>query len=81
MRKLVERIVLYTKLDEGENKMSFRRKRDFVHDSEIRQNISKKIKNIHDDDFDKNIVEIFISHSTERDINMIRCSILKMHSM
>ena len=65
MRKLVERIVLYTKLDEGENKMSFRRKRDFVHDSEIRQNISKKIKNIHDDDFDKNIVEIFISHSTE----------------
>ena len=50
MRKLVERIVLYTKLDEGENKMSFRRKRDFVHDSEIRQNISKKIKNIHDDD-------------------------------
>ena len=65
MRKLVKRIVLYTKLDEGENKMSFRRKRDFVHDSEIRQNISKKIKNIHDDDFDKNIVEIFISHYTE----------------
>ena len=55
MRKLVKRIVLYTKLDEGENKMSFRRKRDFVHDSEIRQNISKKIKNIHDDDFDKNM--------------------------
>ena len=33
-------------MDEGENKMSFRRKRDFVHD----------LRYVHDDDFDKNIV-------------------------
>ena len=45
--------------------MIFKRKRDFEHYSDIRQDISKKIKNIHDDDFDKNIVEIFISHYTE----------------
>ena len=50
MRKLVKRIVLYTKLDEGENNMTFKRKRDFEPYSEIRQEVFKKIENLYHND-------------------------------
>ena len=45
--------------------MAFKQKRDFGHYSEIRQGILKKIKNVYDDDFNENIVKIFISHSSK----------------
>ena len=54
--------------------MAFKQKRDFGHYSEIRQGILKKIKNVYDDDFNENIVKIFISHQK---INMTQ-KILKI---